>query len=233
VQIVLNHVTRFKGTRICIAGVELAELKHVRPTTPSSDPITRELLSDEGVPVQVGALLDIGEATPAPSAPETEDHLFATSDTELVEMLDGDTYLELLKSISDPDIQSAFGPSLHRVGKGYAIDAGKGERSLAVVIVRETPALAVDSYGKLRLTIPDMDHAPALSVTDVRFVETDHKTIRTDIVKEVNDRLAGGVETFLMLGLARAFRLPWDDQERHWLQVNGLCLVDRPVGPTP
>jgi hypothetical protein len=43
-RIVLNHITRFTGTRICIAGVELAELEHVRPTTPSSDPITRELL---------------------------------------------------------------------------------------------------------------------------------------------------------------------------------------------
>jgi hypothetical protein len=150
VQIVLNHVTRLKGARICIAGVELAELKHVRPTTPSSDLITRELLSDEGGPVQVGVLLDIGEVIPVPSAPETEDHVFATSDVELVEMLDGNTYLELLTSISDPDIQSAFGPSLHRVSKGYAIDAGKGKRSLAVVRVNEAPTLAVDSYGKLR-----------------------------------------------------------------------------------
>jgi hypothetical protein len=108
-QIVLNHVTRFTGTRICIAGVELAELKHVRPTTPSSDLITRELLSDEGGPVQIGALIEIGDAAPDPSAPETEDHLFATSDAELVELVDGDTYLELLKSISDPDVQSAFG----------------------------------------------------------------------------------------------------------------------------
>ena len=93
--------------------------------------------------------------------------------------------------------------------------------------------MAVDSYEKLRLTIPDMEHAPALSVTDVRFVEADHKTIRTDIVKDVNDRLAAGTDTFLMLGLARAVKLSWDTEERHWLQVNGMCLVDRPVGPRP
>jgi hypothetical protein len=232
-QIVLNHVTRFTGKRICIAGVELAELKHVRPTTPSSDLITRELLSDEGGPVQIGALIDIGDATPDPSAPETEDHLFATSDAELVELIDGDTYLELLKAISDPDVQSAFGPSLHRVRNGYAVDAGTGERSLAVVRAVETPTLAVDSWRKLRLTIPDMEHAPALSVTDLRFVETDHKTIRTDIVEDVNSRLAAGVDAFLMLGLARAVQLQWDTEERHWLQVNGICLIDRPVGPTP
>jgi hypothetical protein len=230
VQIVLNHITRFTGTRICIAGVELAELEHVRPTTPSSDPITRELLSDEGGPVQIGALLDIGEATPDPSPPETEDHLFATSNAELVELLDGDTYLEMLNSVSDRDIQTAFGPSLHRVRKGYAIDAGQGKRSLAVVRARETPTLAVDPWEKLRLTIPDMEHSPALSVTDVRFVEKDHKTIKHDIVKDVNDRLAAGVDAFLMLGLARAIQFPWDTQERHWLQVNGICMTDRPLG---
>lgn len=232
-QIVLNHITRFTGTRICIAGVELAELKHIRPTTPSSDPITRALLAVKGGPIQVGAVVDIGETTPDPSPPETEDHLFATSDTEVVELLDGEAYLEVLHSVSDRDIQTAFGPSLRRVSKGYAIDAGEGERSLAVVRAREIPALAVDPWGKLRLTIPDMEHAPALSVTDVRFVEDDHKSIRADVVSDVNDRLAAGVDAFLMLGLARAVQLDWDIKERHWLQVNGICLIDRPVGPMP
>jgi len=33
-----------------------------------------------------------------------------------------------------------------------------------------------------------------------------------------------------MLGLARAFQKPGDDCERHWLQVNGICMTDRPLG---
>jgi hypothetical protein len=34
----------------------------------------------------------------------------------------------------------------------------------------------------------------------------------------------------LMVGLARAWRAAGDDLERHWLQVNGICLEDQPFG---
>ena len=38
-------------------------------------------------------------------------------------------------------------------------------------------------------------------------------------------RLKSGVDAFLMLGLARAYRASNDDRERHWLQLNGLCWL--------
>lgn len=36
-----------------------------------------------------------------------------------------------------------------------------------------------------------------------------------------------------MLGLARAFQRSDDDSERHWLQVNGICMADRPLTERP
>jgi uncharacterized protein (DUF488 family) len=36
-----------------------------------------------------------------------------------------------------------------------------------------------------------------------------------------------------MLGLARAFLKDGDDRERHWLQVNGICMADRPLSDRP
>ncbi len=36
-----------------------------------------------------------------------------------------------------------------------------------------------------------------------------------------------------MLGLAHPKKMPSDDRERHWLQLNGLVLDDRPVGDVP
>jgi hypothetical protein len=36
-----------------------------------------------------------------------------------------------------------------------------------------------------------------------------------------------------MFGLARAFVARGDDCERHWLQLNGICLEDRPTGSLP
>jgi hypothetical protein len=49
----------------------------------------------------------------------------------------------------------------------------------------------------------------------------------------VSCRLKRGVDAFLMLGLARAYLASNDDRERHWLQLNGLCLVDNPTGELP
>ena len=139
----------------------------------------------------------------------------------------------MLEAVSDPDLLSAFGPALERVGRTYAIEPGCGQCSLAVVHKRGQPTMEVDGWGKLRFHLPDVEPPAALAVTDVRFVEDDHRTIRADVVEDVNTRLRSGVDAFLMLGLARAYRLRGDDRERHWLQLNGLVLTDGPVGDRP
>ena len=75
--------------------------------------------------------------------------------------------------------------------------------------------------------------AKAGSGNDIRFYEADHETIRQDVVSHVDARLRASVEAHALLGLTRAFQAKDDDRERHWLQVNGLCLADDPTGDTP
>jgi hypothetical protein len=232
-QLVFNHITRMRAPRICIAGIEPGSHRHVRPTTPRTDLIKRVLLREELGPIAMGALVDIGPVTPEPSPPESEDHAFRTANVEYVRDLGDQEFLDLLEKVQDEDIQTAFGPELESVGHGYAVDAGSGERSLAVVRACEPPTLIVDGYGKLRLHVRDLDPAPNLSVADVRFYEADHKKIRKEVVTDVNDRIEDGVGLFLMFGLPHATQMPWDDRERHWLQLNGLVLDDRPAGDTP
>src|ERR1700691_3570202 len=71
------------------------------------------------------------------------------------------------------------------------------------------------TYGKLRLRLSRADDKPAyVPVTDLRYVETDHKTIGADVVAHVGVRMRRGVESYLMLGLARAFLREGDDRER-------------------
>lgn len=181
----------------------------------------------------MGALLDIGDATPEPSPPEVEDHGFKTANIRHIDDLGSQQFIELMQSVCDQSIETAFGHALQPVGKGYAADEGCGKRSLAVVRAQNPPTLYVDGFRKLRIYLPDLDPAPHLSVADVRFVEPDHKTIRTTVWQNVNKRLEAGIEAFLMLGLPRATTMPSDDRSRHWLQLNGLCLVDDPVGDTP
>jgi hypothetical protein len=93
--------------------------------------------------------------------------------------------------------------------------------------------LEIDRYGKLQVRFNDVSPPSYLSVTDVRFCEEDHVTIKTSVVEDVNRRLRRGVHAFLMFGLARAYEAPTDDRERHWLQLNGLCLADRPAQDIP
>jgi hypothetical protein len=191
-RIVVNHVTRMAAPRICVAGIDTNTLEHVRPTTPPSDLITRALLRTEGGPFGVGAVVDIGDAVAVPSPPETEDHQFRTSRARHVEDLGGDEFLELLEQVSAEDLGSAFGPELEPVGWKYAIEAGCGECSLAVLRPRQRPVLAVDDkFGKLQLQFNDLDRRTYLPVTDVRFYEEDQATVRTGVVNDVARRIRG------------------------------------------
>jgi hypothetical protein len=232
-RIVLNHVTRMSAPRICVAGVDRKSLKHIRPTTYRGDQITRELLREAGGPFGMGAVIDVGDVSPAPSPPETEDHRFRTIDARHIADMEGDDFLELLDRVSAPDLATAFGPALEHVRWKYAIEPAQGDRSLAVVRARRRPRLAVDRYGKLQVRFNDVSPPTYLSVTDVRFCEADHATIKRRVVEDVDRRLARGVDAFLMFGLARAYKAPTDDRERHWLQLNGLCLADRPAKDVP
>jgi hypothetical protein len=234
VRIVVNHLTRMSAPRICVAGVDPSTFAHIRPTTPPTDLITRRLLRDEGGPFGIGAVVDLGAVKPQPVPPESEDHRFHTRFARRVADLDGASFLALLDEASCSSLEDGFGPDLERIGWKYAVEAGMGIRSLAVIRARRRPVLEIDArYGRLQLRFGDSDPPTYLAVTDVRFYEPDHRTVRRDTVDDVVRRIRSGVDVYLMLGLARAYKAPADDRERHWLQLNGLCLADRPASDRP
>ncbi len=130
-EIVVNHVTRMsRAPEICIAGIDAEAFEHVRPMSATA-PLTRTLLRDQGGPVGMGSLVDVGPVVPRPSPPEVEDHAFDIVRMRHVADLDGDTFLQMLEAVSEPDLLSAFGPVLERVGRTYAIEPACGDRSLA------------------------------------------------------------------------------------------------------
>lgn len=230
-RIVVNHVTRMTGSRICVAGIDTATYRHVRPVTPPGNPLTRVLLRENGGPFGAGALVDIGRATSCPDAPETEDHEFDTKRAKHVSDAGDEAYLELLGAIGEADIQAAFGSALVEVRPcKFAVPAGRGERSLAVVPVL-APELRIRN-DKLYLHLGSPAMPADLRVTDVRFYTADLK-IKRDVVNDVRRRLAAGTQAYAMLGLARAIRDDSTGQDLHWLMANGLCLADRAVGDLP
>jgi hypothetical protein len=232
-RMVVTQLTRMRGARICVAGIDPDAGQHVRPTTRSEHPLTRELLAEEGGPFALGALVELGDVTPDPNPPEIEDHVFDLESTLVLGQLSAARYLELLNHHARDHLRTIFGAELVRRGRSYAVDKGCGAASLGVLRVRRRVDLNVDGYGKLRLRVTGEGTPASLSVTDLRFVEIDHSTIRTEVVADAMARIRRGVGVLLMLGLARAFQAEGDDQERHWLQVNGVCLADRPLGERP
>ena len=93
------------------------------------------------------------------------------------------------------------------------------------------PRLQIE-FDNLFLKLDTSSLTATIRVSDYRFYESDHETIRRDVVNDVRRRISAGVPLYGMLGLARAV----EDAEAgyvHWLMVNGLCLADRPVGDKP
>ncbi|HEY1458064.1 MAG TPA: hypothetical protein VGF15_06060 [Solirubrobacteraceae bacterium] len=231
-KIVLNHLTRMRGSRICVAGMDPTG-RHVRPVTTSTSKLTRTLLTERGGPFEIGVILDLGEVQAAPSAPATEDHRFSVTNTRRIKRMSGEEYFHVLERVAHKDLESIFGPDLKRRKQTFAVDRGRGSTSLGVLAPKHKIELVNDRYGRLRLRLDDRRGAADLPVTDIRFVEEDHETIRRDVVEDVRWRLQSGVQAILMVGLTRLFQVSDDEQERHWLQVNGICLADRPLGPKP
>lgn len=228
-RIVVNHLTRMDAPRICIAGIDPDAGRHIRPTTDPTRPLTRGLLVEKGGPLALGSLIELGDVIPDPKQPESEDHLFVPEKARSIGRLTPNRYLEVLLEHATNRLGDIFGDALVRYDWNYAVDKDRGTASLGVLRVRRKPDIEIDRYGKLRLRLNDEDKPAFLPVTDLRFVESDHKTIKGSTVEDVRQRMHRGVGVLLMLGLARAFQRSGDDHQRHWLQVNGICMMDRPL----
>lgn len=232
-EVVINHLTRMRGERICVAGVDWDTASHVRPVTTAGDPLTRRLLRSRGGLFEIGALVDLGEVTAVGEAPEVEDHRFSPQDAQYVRTLTPGDYLRLLDIMSSSSLEEGFGPDLERVGRWkYAVPTGKGERSLVVVRANSRCRISVDDKferPKVSFKFANVDPPAFVPVTDLRFFY-DQAVIRHEVVTDVDRRLRRGTDAFIMFGLGR----PWDDDpDHHWLQVNGICLADKPLGDSP
>ncbi len=174
--------------------------------------------------------MDLGSVKPNVSPPEVQDHWFWPDRARYLGRLDPSDYLALIDEIACDELDAVLGSALHRRGWKYAVDAGTGAASLGVLRAREV-RLAANQYGGLQVRLDDVEPQAYIPVTDLRYFEQDQQTVRNDLVDDTNRRLRRGVEPYLMLGLARAFVAQGDEQERHWLQVNGICLSDDPYRP--
>jgi hypothetical protein len=232
VKLVVNHLTRMQKGFICVAGIDLATCQHVRPLLQSQ--MRKNMLAGHGGPFDMGCVIDLGWTKYIGTRPETEDYLFHRSEARSTGDMPADEFWALLKQLAKPKLGEIFGTDLVPRGPhSYAVDVGHGIASLGCYVTPSRPQLFLQqrdplSRGRIRIQFRSGDYEFELGVTDIRLYRDDHVTPDPDVVQRVADRLQGGPEVILSVGLTRAFRGAADEPALHWLQINNIHFKDDP-----
>jgi hypothetical protein len=213
---------------VCVAGVDVNTLKHVRPVLRYGR-LTTGLLKHNGGPLDIGSVVELGPTVYAGRPPEIEDHYFDPRKATWLFDDAPDDYWEFLNQVAQESLPAIFGPALEQWDESCTVDVGEGLASLGCLAPEEQPWLYVDHRGTVRMVLECLKPSVDLSVTDLRLYEKDHKTPRRGLVTDVQGRLKTGVDAILSVGLTRPWRKQNDTAERHWLQVNNIHLEDDPL----
>ena len=228
VQILINHLTRMQPGHVCVAGVDVHTLKHVRPVLRYGR-LTTDHLRRNGGPLDIASVVDLGPTAYAGRAPEVEDYYFNSAGATWLFDDDPNDYWEFLNQVADKSLTMIFGPDLEQGEGSCTLEVGEGFASLGCLTPEEQPWVYVDHRGTVRMVLECITPSADLAVTDLRLYERDHKTPRVDLVTDVQRRIKAGVEVILSVGLTRAWRKQNDTAERHWLQINNIHLEDHPL----
>jgi hypothetical protein len=221
-QILVNHLTRMSHPYICVAGIDRVSNEHVRPCL-TAGRLPATLSSTVGGPFGLGLVVDLGNVTPRPNAPEIEDVVFIPGSAHATQQARPGTFLGILQQVAKPDLASIFGAVIERHGSTYALPVGQGIGSLGCLEVHQCHLEVTEWNNKKRIKARiEMDgQLSHVAVTDLRLYDPANHAVDTAAVTTVNQILAGNTEIMLSLGVGRPFAKAYD-VERHWLQVNGI-----------
>lgn len=219
-RIIINHLTRMQAGYICVAGIDAANGQHIRPVLQGR--LTTNFLARKGGPFEIAALVDLGQVKYSGQAPEVEDHYFDHLEVRNLGVISAEEFWKKLQGIARSSITEIFGAEIQAYKNGCTVEVGAGIASLGCLIPAAPPRLFVSSYGGIRAVVTDGNFNVDLSVTDIRFCETDHKTPKEQLMRQVNRRMQDGHPVILSVGLTRPWKYRDDTVERHWLQVNNI-----------
>jgi len=228
-RIVINHLTRMQPGFVCVAGIDPATGRHVRPVL--RDRIGVEMLEPNGGPFDMAVEVELGRARPHPSPPEVEDCLIDPSVVRKLREMPAEEFWRLLSDAAKQTLIGVFGVALCRHGNTCVIEPGSGGASLGCLVPQAPPLLEVyveDYRGqpkqRIRCHVRDLNGEWFLPVTDFRLYDADQKTPRHKLVVDLNRRMTAGASAILSVGVTRMM-----SQDKHWLQVNNLHLSDDPA----
>ncbi len=232
-EILITDVTRMRGNRVCIAGVD-RQAKTVRPDLGPGGVREQHLYNEQGVVIRPRAVVSI-DLVPVsdPVLPHTEDCLWiAPEQTTLLRLADDKAWRLALSRTAYDTVAAIFGAPLHDHKR---VAPGTGIRSLGTIrpAAIDRVFLGADQYKGdergYRLSFHDSSGQAfwRLSITDLSlryYVDHQHtqKGIALPKIAAHLQRWFQNAETWLRLGLTR----PWQpaDEDRAWcfLQVTGI-----------
>lgn len=231
--ILVNHLTRMQRGFVCLAGIDLRTVLHVRPV-PVRDSLPIDCLARYGGPFDMARSVELGTAKPLPTPPHVEDFLCDPAAARLVQEATADNFWRLLERLSMARLPDIFGPDLVDFGRGhFGTPEGKGLASLGCLRPQGFPELrvAADRDGKpqIRMRLSDGELACDAPVTDLRLFGPDHRSPDCAKVAEVARQIARSQGVVLSVGLTRGFRPSPEAKPVHWLQVNNIHLKEDPA----
>lgn len=240
-EILVTHLTRMKDRCICVAGIDLASGKHVRPVLDVAK-LGSSLLATNGGPLDIGNVVELGRTWPKPTAPELEDHVFGLPSLKLVGKATAGELWAAMTRTAESDLQKIFGPDLKPKGAGsLVVEKGHGIASLGCWRPNRVPTVDTDTrFGNPRIRVR-FSGAPGgldLGLTDLRFWNTSTTPEGVFALRALHadTELKRGREFVLCVGLTRPFAPDGNPPEVHWLQVNNIHFKDElfPLaGPIP
>lgn len=230
-RIVVNHLTRMRFGRVCVAGTELGARRFVRPVVETGH-LECGCLAAEGGPFDMGSIVELGDTRPQSAPPHTEDRVFRMDAVRNRGTMTPEAFWDLLEDLSKGRIDEIFGEPLRPRGRrSLAADPGKGAASLGILRPRRPPSFFFakrEDGRKLRVRVDDGEHRLDLAVTDIRFYDRDEWEPLEEVVGDVTGRMRRFTPVLLSLGLSRAFASSPSAPAACWLQANNLHLADDP-----
>jgi len=229
--VLVNHLTRMHAGHVCVAGIDLRTVRHVRPI-PVRDALSADCLARHGGPFDMARSVELGTSKAAPETPHVEDHLFDPARARLLQDVPPENFWRLLQRLSRARLAELFGPELrHQGGARYGVALGRGRASLGCLRSSTPPQIYLACRrGKpqIRMRFGDGQLAADAGVTDLRLFGPDHATPDAARVKALATRIERSDGVILSLGLTRKFRRSPQDPYVHWLQVNNVHLKEHP-----
>lgn len=224
-MLVVDHLTRMSGDRICVAVIDPQTGDRLRPVLYTGH-WTR---ADVPRVFEVGAVLEpTRTAISRGPAPMVEDWIMGRSDLRRTSKLDDGALWDVVRATASASIAEAL-PGLEPHGATYRHAPHTGAASLAALRLSGVELASVGADLKIRFEDRSGRHV-SLPLTDLRFHPKDLK-IDSNRLKVLRTLINREDEVVLSIGLSREFN-GW-----HWLQANNVHLrwgfADHPVLSTP